>query len=485
MKGITGFQASFKGKSKVVFLQDIQSKESEEKEFFDQYENSKKPFLVTFGRDATQAALRELHNTPILFSFVNSSRTLFTGKEKLCGYDWEIPIKEYFKVLKEIKPSAKKIHSLYSSNQGRYMVQGGEYQDIYQEMFLSHSPVGSNEEFAETFKELIQDSDAFLMVPDPIYDENNFSLLSEYCKTHGIVLMTSLPALVDMGATFAIVPDYTSVGEQTGKMGNDLLDNKIQCSIGPVFIPRNQKLYLNEEYAKESGMQIPQSVLNKVQSDKLLSMGIDLYYKGLYQSANNTFLKLLKTDPSNEFAKKYLKEIRYILTKGEFEKIFTLAENALKKKDYKNAAEYYKKILQLYPENTEIKEQYNNALFLDSEEKRNEAGLLYKKGNIFNSIKKYLESAKLYPTNNKAKSELLTLRTIENKKINTYIVEGMLQYNARKYGKSIELFDNILLLDPDNKVAFEYLRLSKIKKESFEKLTKCRNDNLTGCELLK
>lgn len=50
MKGITGFQSSFKGKSKVVFLQDIQSKESEENNFFEEYEKSKNHSSLHLGK---------------------------------------------------------------------------------------------------------------------------------------------------------------------------------------------------------------------------------------------------------------------------------------------------------------------------------------------------------------------------------------------------------------------------------------------------
>ncbi|MBK8397986.1 MAG: hypothetical protein IPL26_22455 [Leptospiraceae bacterium] len=485
MKGITGFQSSYKGKSKVVFLQDIQVKESDEKDFFEQYENSKKPFLVTFGKEATQAALAELKNTPILFSFVNSSRTLFTGAEKLCGYDLEIPIKEYFKVLKQIKPSAKKIYSIYSTNQGKYMVKEGEYEDIYQELILEHSSVSSSEEFAETFSSLIQESDAFLLVPDPIYGEENFYAISEYCKKNGIILMTYYPALVDIGATFAIIPDYTSVGEQTGQLGSDLLDNKAKCDIGPVFVSESKKLYLNENYAKSSGINIPGTVMERVQSDKLLSLGVDLYYKKLFQSANNAFSKLLKIDPNNELGKYYQKKIRYILTKDEYDKLYVLAENSWNKKEYKKASDYYGKILQLYPENNEIKDRYNNSILLESENVRKQANTAYAKGDLFSSIKKYLESIKILPSNNMAKDELSRVRRTENGKTAKYIQDGLTQYNSRNYLKSIELFDNVLLLDPDNKVATEYLRLSKIKKESYEKLIKCRKEKLPGCELLK
>ena len=87
--------------------------------------------------------------------------------------------------------------------------------------------------------------------------------------------------------------------------------------------------------------------MNKVESDKLLSLGIDLYYKGLYQSASNAFLKLLKSEPTNETAIYYQRKIRYILNKDEFEKINSLAENALNKKEYRKASEYYGKILQI------------------------------------------------------------------------------------------------------------------------------------------
>lgn len=80
MKGITGFQSSFKGKSKVVFLQDIQSKESEENNFFEEYENLKTIHRYIWERGYECCDCRVKGYTDS-FSFVNSSRTLFTKKK--------------------------------------------------------------------------------------------------------------------------------------------------------------------------------------------------------------------------------------------------------------------------------------------------------------------------------------------------------------------------------------------------------------------
>jgi tetratricopeptide (TPR) repeat protein len=484
-KGITGFESAFYQKTRIVYVNEIIGLGENGSNFFTEYDNANLPFMITFGLEATQLALSQLNSTPILHSFIHSSRKLHTGNKKICGFDLKPSLKEYYDVLKELKPEASKVYSFYSTNLGEYAAKENEYLDVFHGMYSISQNVSSTEEFVRLLEGSNEDMDAFLMVADPIYDRTNFEILSNFCKEKGIVLMTIYPALVDMGATFAIVPDYTSVGEQTGRFATQVYDGKIQCKMGPTLTPSGQILYFNETYAQASGLLVSESVRKKVNEDELLSLGLELYYKKLYQSAKNAFQKLLDKNSTHELAKHYLSQLKFRLTKTETTSLTKTADAYFQKKQYRLANENYSKALRLNPDLGEVKAKLEKSTRLESEEKRSLALQAAKSGKPFIAIKRYQESIAVLPTNQTSKQELEFLRREERPKIPTYFKNALGLYNDRNYTASIEAFENILLIEPNDDTAIEYLRLSRLKKDAMDRLEKCKTEQGSGCELLK
>jgi len=484
-QGITGFESSFYKKSKIIYLSEILQKSEEGIEFFREYESKNLPFLVTFGLEATQLASQHLKHTPIIHSFVQSSRIFYKEDNKMCGVDFRIPIKEYYNVLKDLKPQASKVVTFYSTNVGEYSAKANLYEDVFYGIYSIPINVSSSEEFQKNLDNLQEDIDGFLMVADPIYDRKNFEILSSYCKRKGIVLMTSYTALVDIGASFAITANYASIGEQTARFALNVLDGKINCNKGPLILPTGQILYFNEAYTLASGFSLSENFKKRVEEDELISFGLELYYKKLYKSSKDAFEKVLEKNPSHELAKTYLSQLKYRLTKEETDKFSKIADEYLQKKQYRLAAEYYSKVLKLNPDLKDIREKLDKTIQLESEEKRKEGNLAYLKNDPFLAAKKYLEAIKILSSNINAKNDLETLRRQEKPNLEKYFKRALEYYNIRKYEYSTIEFENLLLLNPNDEKAQEYLRLSKLKKEAMERLKKCRESTETGCELLK
>ncbi len=484
-QGIAGFESSFYKKLKIIYLSEILQKSEEGIEFFREYESKNLPFLVTFGLEATQLASQHLKQTPILHSFIQSSRIFYKEDNKMCGIDLKIPIKEYYNVLKELKPQATKVVTFYSSSNGEYSAKATLYEDVFHGVYSIPIYVSSSEEFQKNLENLEEDIDGFLMVADPIYDRKNFEILSNYCKKKGILLMAIYPALVDIGASFAITSNYASIGEQTARFALNILDGKIACNKGPLILPTGQILYFNENYTLSSGFNLTEKFKKRIEEDELLSLGLDLYYKKLYKSAKSAFEKILEKNSSHELAKIYLSELQYRLTKDETDKLSKIADEYFHKKQYRLATEYYSKVLKLNPDLKDIREKLDKTIQLESEEKRKEGNLAYLRNDPFLAAKKYLEAIKILPSNVNAKNELETLRRQEKPNLEKYFKKALEHYNIRKYEDSSIEFENFLLLNPNDEKAQEYLRLSKLKKEAMERLKKCRESTETGCELLK
>lgn len=75
------------------------------------------------------------------------------------------------------------------------------------------------------------------MVNDPLYSNVEFEQLSEFAKKNNIILMTSFPALVKVGATFGISPDYSKIGVLTGQIANRINMKTSTCGEERVILP--------------------------------------------------------------------------------------------------------------------------------------------------------------------------------------------------------------------------------------------------------
>ncbi|MCB1144017.1 MAG: hypothetical protein KDK54_17335 [Leptospiraceae bacterium] len=483
-KGITGFNSKFRGQTKVVFVPEVLKMEQEGKIFFEEYEKENHPFMITFGVEATVLASKMLKNTPVLHSFVQSARFYYEEGKRKCGIDLKSPLSDYFGVLREIKPKAKSIYTFYSNDIGKYIAEESSYLDAYHRFYTKSIKVTSSNEFIGALEKHSASMDAFLMISDPIYNRNNFEFLSKFCREKGIVLMTIYPALVELGATFAILPDYISLGEETANFASRVLRGEIDCEMGPIENPKGQILHFNKEYANSSGIQLSESFERHIKENKLFTWGLELYYKNMFSSSKSAFDKILKTNPNHGPAKEYSMKLQYRLTQSETQKLTAIADEYAEQRNFSRARLYYSQVLALNPDLEDIRKKLNRTIEEESGDRKKEGDSAILKDNPFLAASKYLEAIKINPGNKEAQNALNTLRSNENGNLSSYLKKALGFYNQREYKESILWFNQILLLSPNHEVAKEYLRLSLIKKEAMERLENCLKEKKSGCELL-
>jgi tetratricopeptide (TPR) repeat protein len=143
---------------------------------------------------------------------------------------------------------------------------------------------------------------------------------------------------------------------------------------------------------------------------------------------------------------------------------------------YAQARSEYQKVLSINPNNEIAKEGYKKSILAQSEQERARGNSFARSGKPFDAIRSYLNSLRTLSSNQRASADLAAIRRQESAKIPDYLKTGITEYNDRNYDRSIEIFENILLIDPNEKSAKEYLRLSYKKKEAIEILiNKLRN----------
>ncbi|MCP5502181.1 MAG: tetratricopeptide repeat protein [Leptospiraceae bacterium] len=481
MKTLSGLEYSLQSPSEIFFISSIEDKSA----FFNRLRKNAAGIIITIGNTATEETRKFINDIPILFIIQNYPHSLEVHKGNVCGFTSDVSIQYFFDVLKRIKPSAKKVYSFYMDEKGAYFAREGKYYDIWMNLDLKVIKIKHRMEVESKLKEIEKDADAFYMVFDTLYDKDTFEQVSEFCKKKGIILMTYYPGLADLGASFALAPNYTNVGIHAGEFANKVIGKELSCSSGPIISPQNPFLYLNKAYIEASGILISKEVQDREKKERLLAFAINLYNKKKYTSSRAVFENVIRLYPNDTIAYEYYNKIINLQTSNEINSMLLRAEDYRKKNDYQNAISVYKKILSLNPNLKNIQEKIDSSVFEKSEYVRKKGMQYQSRNEPYLAIKAYKEALKIYPGNQKAKEQYSILISTEKKKLKSYVGKGIEKYKHRKYTEAIVIFNNVLLVEPANKEAREYLHSSTLKQEAYERLMDCKSDLNEKCKLWK
>jgi putative ABC transport system substrate-binding protein len=472
LEGLGGIQSVLNQKSEVLYLDAFEDSNLNLAEYFQKVEESSPDLYITVGSKATKIASKYLKKTPIIFSLV--SMPLPSGLERgnTCGFSMDVSVSSYFKALKEISPKLKYVVAFYSAPQGRYLAGEGLYFRYKYNLFYKIIEINQETTLPETLNNYKGKVDAIYMVPDVIYNSENFNFLSKFCRKKGIILMTNFQSLIKSGATFGYSPSYARLGVRTGELANKILNKETSCHDEGIKFPNYLTFLLNEKYAEQSGISLPESVRERAKETKKINIGIILFNKGNLQLARAIFQELVDKNPNNKVASAYLNLIIEKSTINETKHLFKEAADNLQKQNYINAAKLYRQILKINENSISAQQGLSKSIFLQSEKIRIKAVNLQKLNKSIRAIKAYIKSLKILPSNSKSQQGLKNLRSTQRKKIPQMLKKGIHLYRQRNYTAAIYSFQNILTIQPNQKEGIEYLRLSKKKKIAIDNLKK-------------
>lgn len=468
-EALTGLGAIINETTEVFYLDTLEEQYGNLENYFQNLKIAPNELVIALGFRAARFLERYKGDGILIFSMVSSPKSLGLEKGKICGVSLDLPVSEFFSLMKEINPQYRRVVAFYSAA-GEAQAMEGVYLDLPQKVLYQAVKVENPKDFENILLQKAKEADAILMLADPLYTEENFNILSRYALENRKVLMTAFRSLVDLGATFALTPDYNRLGVLTGELYLKVKANPKSCEEELVILPDEYALYLNESYAKSQGIDLPKALVKRARNTRLFQAAVTLFRQEKLTTAKKIFEMILEEDSQNKPALFYLELIVERLTGNRTRQLLAEAKEYMEQKKFALAKLKYQEVLRLNPKNLEAREGIKEATLAHSEEFRLEAQEKARQGKNFEAIKAYLEALRVLPSNQKAKMELNQLRTVEAKKIPAYLEEAHRAYNVRNYEKAMEIYDNILLIDPDHREALEYLRLSKQKFEAAEKL---------------
>ncbi|TGL57981.1 peptide ABC transporter substrate-binding protein [Leptospira ognonensis] len=470
-QALFGIQTSINHEIHINYLDIIDSEYESQATYFQELENKGVPLIITIGKGATRAAQEYTHKLPILFSMISYAKSLDLESSNICGVTMDVPVESFLNVLKDIYPDAKTVYSFYSNEEGEFSSEEGEHADLKNRLLFMKKKT-TPESFKKDLNEMQKHPDALFISSDPLYNSENFETISEFSKKNSIILMSSFPALVKSGATFGISADYTKIGIETGEMANAIIGGNSNCEKERVHLPKHFNFLLNENFAKESKIKIPTLIQERAKKSRLFSIGLQLLNEGKWKSSKVIFESILKDDPMNQSAIVYQQLTVEKLSGSLVRDILQKAKNFSEAGNYSSAKAEYQKALSLNPNLVLAREGVQNSLISQSEKERQKAILQRNQGHIFEAIRSFLDSLHTYPQNTNAKNELEALRKKEFGQVSSLTPEGIQEYQNRNYDTAIDNFEKVLLLDPGDKTAIEYLRLSIKRREAIRNLEK-------------
>ncbi len=469
-EAVSAFQSAYPGPVNVQYL-DVVLEDGDGKAYFERVENSDAHVFVAVGPAAARLAVARLKKKPVLLSMVNAPRTLRASGRTICGVSMDVPVSDFFRTLRELAPAARRVASFYSTDDGSYLTGEGDYADVKFGLEFQRRRV-TTEGFAGALDSLRGKVDAFYMPADPLYDRARFEALSAFARENKIVLMTSFSSLLVAGATFALTPDYGRMGFAVGNMASRIQARQTNCASEGFAAPDEPLFYLNRDYAKASGIEVPPALVERARLTGILNTGVNLLQEGKLRSAQAVFQAVLDRDPGNKAAQSYRDVVAERLSGGMVRGILEGADRQYSSGRYAQAVAEYKRALGLNPSLARARAGLDRALFAWSEEDRREGLRLEESGQQFDALRFFQSALRTLETNASARADQERVRQAVAGTVPQLLAEGIRAYNNREYEVSITQLQNVLLVDPQNRKAAEYLRLAIKKKEAIDRLMK-------------
>ncbi len=262
-------------------------------------------------------------------------------------------------------------------------------------------------------------------------------------------------------------------------------DYGMQLTVGATIKYKSYDIGVSS-FVKNLGTGVSVSFTSLLSSDvyelpedvKEFNKGLDEFYKRNYRLAKRHFELAVSINPDNQLAREYLERVKKLLVKGELlseeekkqiETFLRKAKNYEKQGDYLKAIEEYQKVLDKNPFHEEALDRISELKdeLVDTAKKHYEKGLAYyEKDKKEEAEREFKEALKVYPEFTPALDMLDRIRRekqleiakklneeARRKVIDAMINKGLFYRGNFEYEKALEVFRNVLTLDPDNKRA--------------------------------
>ncbi len=261
---IDGFQAYLRKQGVEVRYEEFSLEDKEATQIMDRVKAQKASLVYSLGSRATQAALRHIHDRPIVAGLVLSGKEL-EQTDNATGVILDYPLETQLQWLKRFVPSYTTVGVLYNPAENRQKIAAAKAAAKELGLELLAAEVNSPKELPAALESLLRRVDVLWSVPDRVVFSPKTAkavLLSSFRNRIPFIGLSS--AWVKAGALYALDWDYRDLGAQSGEMALNILRGEKVGAIAP-SVPRTVCYSLNLKTARHMKLAIPDALVDSAQ----------------------------------------------------------------------------------------------------------------------------------------------------------------------------------------------------------------------------
>ena len=237
-----------------------------------QFANADLDLALAVATPAAQATVQNLIDVPVLFTAVTDPvsaelvESMDAPGSNVTGTSDEAPIDQQLELLKDLVPAAKNVGIVYASGEVNSQVQVDAATEAAKglDLEIETQTVTSVNEIQQAV-EALGDVDA-IYVPTDNMVVSGIASLVQVAEEKKIPVIGAEAGTVEGGAAATIGIDYTELGRQTGEMALRILRDGEDPAEMPVEKATEFTYVVNEEAAKNQGIEIPENILAEAET---------------------------------------------------------------------------------------------------------------------------------------------------------------------------------------------------------------------------
>lgn len=226
--------------------------------------------VLAIGTGAAQSIASQTSEIPVLITAVTDpvDAGLVQSSEapgtNVTGTNDMNPIREQLELIPEILPDVQTVGLLYTSSEDNSILQIEEAKAILEEMnldYVEQTVTGSND-VQQAVQSIVTRCDAIYIPTDNTF-ASAMPLVGSVVMESGTPVICGATGMVEAGGLITLGLNYYNLGYQTGEMAVQVLEGADPASM-PVQSQNQYDYVVNEEMLSALGMELPQSLLEKM-----------------------------------------------------------------------------------------------------------------------------------------------------------------------------------------------------------------------------
>ncbi len=226
--------------------------------------------VLAIGTGAAQSIASQTSEIPVLITAVTDpvDAGLVQSSEapgtNVTGTNDMNPIREQLELIPEILPDAQTVGLLYTSSEDNSILQIEEAKAILEEMnldYVEQTVTGSND-VQQAVQSIVTRCDAIYIPTDNTF-ASAMPLVGSVVMESGTPVICGATGMVEADGLITLGLNYYNLGYQTGEMAVQVLEGADPASM-PVQSQNQYDYVVNEEMLSALGMELPQSLLEKM-----------------------------------------------------------------------------------------------------------------------------------------------------------------------------------------------------------------------------